>query len=95
MPGRLDGLVRDERGDEVAEEGLPVRRTTVQMPVFQSAAGHCLRWKGGGLDQLGFGEVEELFVAGESWISIGREYFPYYLIWAKPRHMQLNGHYFL
>ena len=25
VPGRLDGFMGDERGDEVAEEGLPVR----------------------------------------------------------------------
>ena len=41
VPGCLYGLVRDERGDKVAEEGLPVRGAAVQMPVFQGAAGHC------------------------------------------------------
>ena len=30
----------DERGDEVAEEGLAVRGGAVQMPVFQGPAGH-------------------------------------------------------
>ena len=40
VPGRLDGFVRDERGDEVAEEGLPVGGGAVQMPVFGGAAGH-------------------------------------------------------
>ena len=46
VPGRLDGFVRDERGDEVAEEGLPVRGGAVQVPVFQGAAGHCdMRWE--------------------------------------------------
>ncbi len=39
-PGRLDGFVGDERGDEVAEEGLPVGGGAVQMAVFQGAAGH-------------------------------------------------------
>ena len=32
--------MRDERGDEVAEEGLPVRGGAVQMPVLGGAAGH-------------------------------------------------------
>ena len=41
VPGRLDGFVRDERGDEVAEEGLPVRGGAVQVPVFHGTAGHC------------------------------------------------------
>ena len=30
----------DERGDEVAEEGLSVRGGAVQVPVFEGAAGH-------------------------------------------------------
>ncbi len=30
----------DERGDEVAEEGLPMGGGAVQMAVFQGAAGH-------------------------------------------------------
>ena len=39
-PGRLDGFVGEERGDEVAEEGLPMGRGAVQVPVFGGAAGH-------------------------------------------------------
>ena len=58
VPGRLDGFVRDERGDEVAEEGLPVRGAAVQVPVFQGAAGHFwgggevkwIEWGGGSMD---------------------------------------------
>ena len=41
-PGRLDGFVGYEGGDEVAEEGLAVRGRAIQMPVFQVAAGHGL-----------------------------------------------------
>ena len=39
-PGRLDGFVGEERGDKVAEEGLPVGGGAVQVPVFGGAAGH-------------------------------------------------------
>ena len=42
-PGRLDGFVGYEGGDEVAEEGLAVRGLAIQMPVFQVAAGHGLK----------------------------------------------------
>lgn len=41
-PGRLDGFVGYEGGDEVAEEGLAMRGRAIQMPVFQVAAGHGL-----------------------------------------------------
>ncbi len=39
-PGRLDGFVGYEGGDEVAEEGLAVGGLAVQMPILQGAAGH-------------------------------------------------------
>jgi len=39
-PGRVDGLVLDERGDEVAEEGLAVRGATAEVPVAGETAGH-------------------------------------------------------
>lgn len=39
-PGRPDGLVGDEGGDEVAEEGLAVGGRAVQVPVFQGTARH-------------------------------------------------------
>lgn len=68
VPGRLDGFVRDERGDEVAEEGLPVRGGAVQVPVFHGAAGHCgMRWGGGDVSMdccvgeggfLGFDDID-------------------------------------
>ena len=46
--------MRDERGDEVTEEGLPVRGGAVQVPVFQGAAGHCeMRWGAGKVRWMG------------------------------------------
>ena len=57
--------MREERGDEVAEEGLPVGGGAVQVPVFGGAAGHwglgCW-WEGmgpSGLNGFGLSEVEE------------------------------------
>lgn len=40
VPGRGDGFVLEEGGDEVAEEGLSVGGAAVQMAVFEGAAGH-------------------------------------------------------
>lgn len=47
-PGRGDGLVCEERGDEVAEERLAVRGVAGEVPVFGGAAGaHCVEGEGG------------------------------------------------
>ncbi len=39
-PGRVDGLVLDQRGDEVAEEGFAVGRVARELAVFHVAACH-------------------------------------------------------
>lgn len=39
-PGRHDGFVLDEGSDEVAEEGLSVRRVSAEVSVFHVAARH-------------------------------------------------------
>lgn len=39
-PCRRDGLMLEEGGDEVAEEGLSMRRLPAEMAVFGRAAGH-------------------------------------------------------
>ena len=38
----VDGLVLDERGDQVAQQSLAMRRATAQVPVFDVGAGHCV-----------------------------------------------------
>ncbi len=47
-PGGCYGLVGEEGGYQVAEEGLPVRGVAVQVPVFHGAAGHGVGVLGGG-----------------------------------------------
>ncbi len=54
VPGGADGFVFEEGGDEVAEEGLAVGGTAVEVAVFEGAAGH-------GLDVVeGWGKREKL-----------------------------------
>lgn len=40
VPGCGYGFMGEERGDQVAEEGLSVGGFATQMPVFHSASGH-------------------------------------------------------
>ena len=69
VPGRLDGFVRDERGDEVAEEGLPVRGGAVQVPVFHGAAGHCeMRWGAGKVRWMGRRGCFNGLLRGRGWV---------------------------
>ena len=40
VPGRLDGFVLDQGGDQVAEESLSVGGVAAEMPVFEVAVYH-------------------------------------------------------
>ena len=69
-PGGADGGVREEGGDEVAEEGLPVRGGAVEVPVFEGAAGHGC---GAGVCRLVGGGWGGGFWVG--WLSLGSRHW--------------------
>lgn len=62
-PCGCDGFMLEERGDEVAEEGLSVRGLAAQMAEFGSTSGHSVGGGESGLFDMGF------FSGRSVWIS--------------------------